>query len=217
MAVIYWLGSEFYRKGVNMQNSDEKQVNSLARGVFENSPPDSSSNSETPPLNSDDCFGKPDKYDYSQVELPENYCYDDELLNEFNNLAAKYNLSQKSANELMSMAVKLTKKMQQGYADSIERQRQDKITGYKNDLRNDKDFSSLNRQNILGVANLAYNKFADDEVKNLLAETGLDCHPKFVKMFYSIGKLMKDDSVIPANFSPAPKLNREDILYPTML
>ena len=27
-------------------------------------------------------FGKPEKYDYSGVELPENYCYDENLLNE---------------------------------------------------------------------------------------------------------------------------------------
>ena len=48
-------------------------------------------------------FGKPEKYDYSGIELPENYCYDENLLNEFNELAGKYNLSQKSANELMSL------------------------------------------------------------------------------------------------------------------
>lgn len=30
------------------------------------------------------CYGKPEKYDYSEVELPENYYYDEEMLNEFN-------------------------------------------------------------------------------------------------------------------------------------
>ena len=54
-------------------------------------------------------FGRPEYYDYSDIELPENYDYDQDLLNEFNELAAKYNLSQKGANELMSMAVRLTK------------------------------------------------------------------------------------------------------------
>ena len=29
------------------------------------------------------CYGKPERYDYSGVELPENYCYDEELLNEY--------------------------------------------------------------------------------------------------------------------------------------
>ena len=72
---------------------------------------------------------KPEKYDYSQVQLPENYCYNEELLNEFNTLAAKYDLSQNSANELMSLAVKLTQLMGNNYSETLAQQNRQKVEG----------------------------------------------------------------------------------------
>jgi len=53
-------------------------------------------------------------------------------------------------------------------------------------------------------------------VQKLLNETGLNCHPKFVKMFYNIGKRMQNDSVYGTNSPAILKESREDILFPTM-
>ena len=66
------------------------------------------------------------------------------------------------------------------------------------------------------TANIAYTQFADNDVQQLLSETGLNCHPKIVKMFYNIGKKMQNDSILNANIPAVPKENREDILFPTM-
>ena len=146
------------------------------------------------------CYGRPEKYDYSGVELPENYCYDENLLNEFNELASKYNLSQKSADSLMSMA---------------EQQRQ-QTEEYKHELLNDRELGGANFERTMKTANIAYTQFANDEVQALLAKTGLNCHPQIVRMFWNIGKRMQNDSVYGVNIAAAPKENREDILFPTM-
>ena len=66
------------------------------------------------------------------------------------------------------------------------------------------------------TANTAYTQFADDELQTLLSETGLNCHPKVVKMFYNIGKKMQNDMLYGVNAAAVPKENREDILFPTM-
>ncbi len=161
-------------------------------------------------------FGKPEKYDYSLVELPENYCYNEELLNEFNELASKYNLSQKSANELMSLAVKLTKLTGDNYSKTMADQNRQKIENYKHLLNIDNEIGGSKLINAISTANIAYTEFADDEVQRLFSESGLNCHPKVVKMFYNIGKRMKNDSVYGIDSPAVIKENREDILFPTM-
>lgn len=162
------------------------------------------------------CYGKPEKYDYSEVELPENYYYDEEMLNEFNELAGKYNLSQKSANELMAMAVKLTKLTGDNFSKTIADKQRQQIEEFKHNLINDREIGGAAFERTMRTANIAYTQFADQEVQALLAQTGLNCHPKVVKMFYKIGKLMQNDSIRGNGVGAVHKENREDILFPTM-
>ncbi len=170
----------------------------------------------TTPVDDEGYFGKPEFYDYSGVKLPENYCYDENLLNEFNELAAKYNLSQKSANELMSMAVKLSQLTGENYSKTIAEQQRLKIEDYKRALINDRDLGGANFEKTMRTADIAYTQFADNEVQSLLNESGLNCHPSIVRMFYNIGKRMQNDAIYQVNAAAAPKENREDILFPTM-
>ena len=161
-------------------------------------------------------FGKPEQYDYSDVQLPTNYGYDEALLNEFNELAAKYNLSQKSANELMSMAVKLTQLTDSNISKAQAEQHRQTVENYKRTLINDSEIGGANFDKTMKTANIAYTQFADEEVQKLLQETGLNCHPQVVKMFYNIGLKMQNDFIYGANAAAVQKENREDILFPTM-
>ena len=161
-------------------------------------------------------FGKPEKYDYSEVKLPEKYGYDEILLNEFNELAGKYNLSQKSANELMSMAVKLTQLTDENILKTQEEQHRQTIENYKRTLVNDREIGGANLEKTMKTANMAYTQFADEQVQELLQQTGLNCHPQVVKMFYNIGLKMQNDVIYGANAAAVQKENREDILFPTM-
>ena len=161
-------------------------------------------------------FGKPEQYDYSDIQLPTNYGYDEALLNEFNELAAKYNLSQKSANELMSMAVKLTQLTDSNILKAQAEQHKQTVENYKRTLINDSEIGGANFEKTMKTANIAYTQFANEEVQKLLQETGLNCHPQVVKMFYNIGLKMQNDYIYGANAAAVQKENREDILFPTM-
>ena len=171
---------------------------------------------EKPVVENEGYFGKPDKYDYSEVQLPEKYGYDENLLNEFNELAGKYNLSQKSANELMSMAVKLTQLTDENILKTQEEQHRQTVENYKRTLVNDREIGGANFEKTMKTANMAYTQFADEQVQQLLQETGLNCHPQVVKMFYNIGLKMQNDVIYGANAAAVQKENREDILFPTM-
>ena len=64
------------------------------------------------------------------------------------------------------------------------------VEEYKQSLLNDRELGGNAFEKTMKTANFAYTHFADGDVQNLLAQTGLNCHPKVVKMFYSIGKLL---------------------------
>ena len=198
-----------------LENQSNEQFIPQA-GLGQNAYDPASLNSQLPVEQDDGYFGKPEKYDYSQVQLPENYCYDQNLLNEFNDLAGRYNLSQKGANELMSMAVKLTQLMSNNFSAAKAEQYRQKIANFQELLSSDRELGGANLDKTLRTANIAYSSFANGDVQNLLAESGLNCHPQIIRMFYNIGKKMQNDSVYPMNQAIAPKENREDILFPTM-
>ncbi len=195
-----------------MLNDDLQQNTQGLLGVNTYEPPIEQVNG----LDDEGYFGKPDFYDYSEVQLPENYCYDEALLKEFNELAAKYNLSQKGANQLMSMAVKLTQLTGENLSKTIAEQKRQKINEYKSALAADREMGGSRYERTLRTANTAYNRFADADVRQILEESGLNCHPKFVRMFYEIGKQMQNDTIYGMGSAAAPKENREDILFPTM-
>ena len=195
------------------ENLEENKITQLGENVYSTQ----IEQKEIPvKLQEESCYGKPEKYDYSEVELPENYYYDEEMLNEFNELAGKYNLSQKSANELMAMAVKLTKLTGDNYSKTIADKHKQQIEEFKHNLLNDREIGGAAFERTMRTANIAYTKFADEEVQTLLAKTGLNCHPKVVKMFFNIGKLMQNDSIRGNGVGAVLKENREDILFPTM-
>ena len=198
-----------------MINEETKENQTLGLGVNAFEPQKDSQTAEGLDDN-EVLFGKPEYYDYSAVKLPENYCYDENLLNEFNELAAKYNLSQKGADNLMSLAVKLTQLNGDTFSKTMAEQQRQKINEYKNALMTDREMGGANYSKTLSAANTAYTRFADSEVRKILQESGLNCHPKIIKMFYEIGKQMQNDKVYGMGSAVLPKENREDILFPTM-
>lgn len=194
---------------------EEKENSGLGIGAYEQ-PQDKEIVGVVMQDNDGGYFGKPEYYDYSAVKLPENYYMDADLLDEFNELAGRYNLSQKGADELMSMAVKLAQLTGDNFSKTLADQQRQKVSDFKRALALDREIGGANLYKNLRTANIAYTQFADDELQKLLQETGLNCHPKFVKMFYDIGRKMQNDIIYNVNSPAVPKENREDILFPTM-
>ena len=106
--------------------------------------------------------------------------------------------------------------MGNNYAQAMAEQQRQQTEEYKHELLNDRELGGVNFERTMKTANIAYTQFANDEVQEILAKTGLNCHPQIVRMFWNIGKKMQNDSVYGVNIAAAPKENREDILFPTM-
>ena len=164
-----------------------------------------------------DLFGKPETYDYKDVKLPENMKLDEDMKGKFNEYAAKLNLSQKGANDLVKMAVELTKTTQRMTVDSLGKLQEAQIEKYKQQLNSDSEIGGANLKESIATANLAYDEFfADEEMRSMIAQVGLNVHPKFVKALKAIGSQMKEDKIHSSGNPAMDKRNREDILYPSM-
>lgn len=193
---------------------DEQEQQNYALGVNAFMPENAV---QEAPLEDDGGYsGKPEFYDYSAFKLPENYSYDEGLLNEFNDLASKCNLSQKGADEIMALAVKLAELTGGRFSDAAMQERRLKTEGWRRALMTDREIGGANLNRTMAAANTAYSHFAGPEVQMLLQESGLNCHPEIVKMFCRIGRLMHNDKVSGADIAAPQKESREDILFPTM-
>lgn len=165
-----------------------------------------------------DLFGKPEEtYDYKDVKLPEGMALDEAMTGKFNEYATKLNLSQKGANDLMAMAVELTQQTQQQTVNAMGKLQEAKIEGYKQLLNSDKEVGGAHLKESIATANVAYDTFfKDEELRTMIAEGGLNVHPKFIKALKAIGSQMKNDTIHSSGNPATEKKSREDILYPSM-
>ena len=142
---------------------------------------------------------------------------DEAMTGKFNEYATKLNLSQKGANDLMAMAVELTEQTQQQTLAAMGKLQEAKIESYKQLLNTDKEVGGANLKQSIETANLAYDEFfKDEDLRLMLAEGGLNVHPKFIKALKAIGSQMKNDTIHAGSGAAKDKREREDILYPSM-
>lgn len=212
--------SEEFENGTT-ENTETTGTNA-GLNVDDNDNPDNTGNesgqNEGAGNNSDgDVYGSPESFDYSDVQLPENMELDKELIEEFNPIAKKFNLSNKSANELMSLAVKLTQKNTAKFADEFAAQLQDaESKSYLQMLNTDKElnaFSAEEYDQYINTANLGIKSVATDGFKNLLKQKGLTNHPEFIKTFHAIGKLCQSDKLPDVKNPVGSNRSAADILY----
>lgn len=201
------------------ENTEEAQQTALGDGVEQSSENTEEQEDEEAGKENkeDELFGKPEAYDYKNVQLPQNMELDAEMTGKFNEYAAKLNLSQKGADDLMQMAVELTKQTQQQTVEAMGKLNEAKIEGYRQLLNTDKEVGGARLKESIATANLAYDAFfKDEDLRVMLAESGMTVHPKFIKALKSIGAQMKNDTIHTEGGAAAEKRERQDILYPSM-
>lgn len=161
-------------------------------------------------------YGSPENYDYSKVELPEGMALDQEMVDKFNPLAKKYNLSNDSANELMKLAVELVGKNTPNAENLAGEIQKAEANAYLKMLNTDKELCAMNEEQYgeyINLARLGVNSVATNEFKQVLKAKGLSNHPAFIKTFYQIGKMCNVDKV-PTGKQPVTKQeSAADILY----
>lgn len=158
----------------------------------------------------------PDSYNYSEIKLPEGMQLDQDIVNKFDPIARKNNLTQEQANEIVGLAVELVGKQSSEAIAQLQKTQEATIAHYQQLLNTDEEIGAGDKAKMdayLDVADIGYGAVANETVKGLLKDAGLNFHPEFVKMFHRIGDLCKDDNLPDVKTPSGKEQSAADILY----
>lgn len=202
----------------NVENKEEQKGLDTELDNEQDSGNDDSQGNQNKEKVDSEIYGSPESFDYSEIKLPEGMTLDNEMLEKFNPLAKKYNLSNKSANELLNLAVEMQSKNMAKIGDIANELQENEKNSYLQLLNTDKELSSMSEQEYsqyLSTANLGLKSFATDGFKELLKAKGLVNHPEIIKSFHAVGKFCKTDSLPNPQKPVGKKEDIADILYGT--
>lgn len=207
------LPNETNLQGLDNENNQENiEDNSQNQNDENNSDNQNQENKQE----DNEIYGSPEQFDYTEVQLPDGMELDKDMLGKFEPLAKEFNLSNKSANKLMNLAVELVAKNAPN-AESLATQiQQAEAESYSQLLNSDKELNEYSQEeygNYLKVANQGVKSFATQGFMDLIKAKGLTNHPDFIKTFHAIGKQCSNDTLPNVN-NPVGKSERQaDILY----
>ncbi len=126
----------------------------------------------------------------------------------------KLNLTQEQASELVKTQVEALAKVEA--AAEVKREADFKewmkttVTNYQATLRKEWGADTDAK---LAIAQAGMAKIVSPAMKALLDETGLGSHPEFVKAFYQVGQMSREDTPPSAGAPPAAGKNAAQVLY----
>jgi hypothetical protein len=132
---------------------------------------------------------------YAEFDMGDYGKLSEESAKDFGAAARELGLSQEKAQKLVS-----------SMTPAVAAHLQQKLAGYANEwiasAKADAEIGGANYNRNLGVAKLAYDKYATPELKKVLAVSGLGCNPEILRLFYRVGKTLQEDQGVGAGNGP---------------
>jgi hypothetical protein len=132
---------------------------------------------------------------YAEFDMGDYGKLSEESAKDFGAAARELGLSQEKAQKLVS-----------SMTPAVAAHLQQKLAGYANEwiasAKADTEIGGANFDRNLGVAKLAYDKYATPELKKVLAVSGLGCNPEVLRLFYRVGKTLQQDQGVGAGNGP---------------
>lgn len=138
---------------------------------------------------------------YADWTAPEGIKFDRESGAKFSELARELDLSQEQGQKLVDLYSSMVQAQSQADYNLKESWYNESVKQYK--------------QEEISVANKALHRFADQELIDLLKQTGFSNHPKVVGLFKLIGDQISEAPFAEGGNSAIPRTAAE-ILYPSM-
>jgi hypothetical protein len=129
-----------------------------------------------------------DKYDF---RAPEGVKLD-ELSTELSAVAKELGLPQEGAQKVFDLGVKVAQK----FAKNLETNTTAMQEQWLKDTRADKEFGGDKLEENVAIAQKARDAFASPELRTLLNDSKLGNHPEMIRLFFRMGKAMKEDKTV---------------------
>lgn len=130
--------------------------------------------------------------DYEDITAPEGEQYDQAIVTNVKTLAKELGLNNDGAKKLTGEAHKIAKALGNAQVEALNQARSE----WREQLKADKDIGGKNLEANLALAAKARQTFGDDDLLQVINESGLGDHPAVIRAFVKIGKALSDDTVI---------------------
>jgi hypothetical protein len=152
----------------------------------------------------------PEKYDFAKVELPKGIALDQPLIDAVSPVFKELGISQQNAEKLVKAHAEHLAATETKREADFKSWMATTVKGYQDSLK--KEWGGSYDAN-LAVAQRGIARLADAEMKQLLDDTGLGSHPKFVKAFYEVGKMVSEDKPPNGATPPGARKSAAEVLY----
>lgn len=138
----------------------------------------------------DESDSEPKPFDPEQLNVPEGFELDQELMQEFQPIAEELELDHNKAQQLMDTHFQALQKFQ----DQIVDQHQQQVQQWAEEAAKDSEFGGDNYQASLQTAKQALDKFGTPELREVLNQTGMGNNPELIRFCVRAGQAMSEDT-----------------------
>jgi hypothetical protein len=130
--------------------------------------------------------------EYADFTMPEGMEVNAEMLDKFKPLAKEFGLDQENAQKVVDLAADLVKSTIDGQTEAMKAE----VESWTEKAKNDPDIGGAKFEENLQTANKALENIASPEFLGFLKETQLGNHPEMIRIFYKIGTMISEDTLI---------------------
>jgi hypothetical protein len=128
-------------------------------------------------------------YEFKKSEAVD---YDDETINKVKDFSKSNKLSVDNAQKVVDLATEAVLKERKKTEDIVL----NRVKAWDELTRRDKEIGGAALQENIGVVKTFLKRFGNDEVANILRQSGLGSHPEFLRMMYRAGKAISEDNFV---------------------
>lgn len=132
-------------------------------------------------------IGDVQSYTDDGITMPEGVELHDDVAEALSSTCKKMGLSQKAFSTIINDMVPVLEAREQAALNEF---RQSNLEQF----RNDPEIGGAKVHETMKVANKAYMSLCPEPARKLLEQTGLNCHPDLIRMFYQLGRQISADS-----------------------
>lgn len=155
--------------------------------------------------------GVPEKYEF---KAPAGVVLDPVLVDEFSTIAKGLNLPQAEAQKLVDMGSKIVQRL----TDGMLAQHDERVAGWLKEAESDPEIGADVKLGKDSVAIRAFNSVTggDPKAKAMVDELGIGNHPEFIRVFYKISQLIREDGFVLPGAGAEASGSIAKALYPGM-
>lgn len=148
--------------------------------------------------------------EYEDFAVPDGMEIDETVLNGAKDVFSKHGISQEAANDLVAYYTGMLSDQMKASQEAFSAQQQ----SWVDELKADKEIGGEKLDRSIMVAQKAFNKYANDELRETLTNTGLDRHPDMFRFFVKLANDVLDDSELSGEGSQSSGDDIYDRWYP---